>query len=149
MKNILDTVVKEIESATEKFPTWPTDPLHAVAVLGEEYGELQKAVLQFVYEPKKSSREHIEEEAIQTAAMAIRFLLSLNEYSYLGSQQHEQPVPDDSAPASRRIDDLEHLFHCAVRLRATPPVDDDFPEVMHHFDCAIKKLTEQGAKGGE
>lgn len=94
MKNILDAVCKEVEAATEKFPTWPTDPLHAVAVLGEEYGELQKAVLQFVYEPQKSSREHIEEEAIQTAAMAIRFLLSLNEYSYLGSQQHKQIIND-------------------------------------------------------
>jgi hypothetical protein len=31
-------VLAELDRATRKFPTWPTDPLHAVAVLGEEAG---------------------------------------------------------------------------------------------------------------
>lgn len=64
-------VLAELERATRKFPTWPTDPLHAVVVLGEEFGELTKAVLE--------------------------------------------------------------------RLRRTPVVDDDFPEMMHRFDGALRE----------
>lgn len=83
-------VLKEVEKAIEKFPTWPTDPLHALAVLGEEYGELNKAVLQYTYEPHKTSLEEIKTEAIQTAAMALRFLTSLDTYQYKKSEQHHQ-----------------------------------------------------------
>lgn len=84
----------EVASASAKFPTWPTDPLHALAVLGEEYGELNKAVLQMVYEPHKASAslENVRDEAIQTAAMALRFLMSLDQYKYGPSEQHVQQV---------------------------------------------------------
>ena len=40
--NALHEILAELERATEKFPTWPTDPLHALAVLGEEFDELTK-----------------------------------------------------------------------------------------------------------
>ena len=83
-------MLNEVEAAVEKFPTWPTDPLHALAVLGEEYGELNKAVLQYTYEPHKTSLKEIETEAVQTAAMALRFLISLNTYQYKKSEQHKQ-----------------------------------------------------------
>lgn len=88
--NITEEVITELQRATEKFPTWPTDPLHAVAILGEEYGELNKAVLQSIYEPHKSSPDEVREEAIQTAAMALRFLLSLDKYDYRECEQHKQ-----------------------------------------------------------
>lgn len=83
-------VFDEIERAVAKFPTWPTDPLHAVAVLGEEFGELTKAVLQSIYEPHKSSPVDVREEAVQVAAMAFRFLASLDQYDYAPGVQHEQ-----------------------------------------------------------
>ena len=54
-KSPLLDVIAELGKALRKFPTWPTDPLHALAVLGEEYGELNKAMLQLVYEPHKTS----------------------------------------------------------------------------------------------
>lgn len=93
MDTTLNQVVAELARATAKFPTWPTDPLHALAVVGEEYGELQKAVLQHVYEPGKAvSRQDIREEAIQTAAMALRFAVSLSIYEYAPGQQHQQPT---------------------------------------------------------
>lgn len=87
---VLLPVLAEIERATRKFPTWPTDPLHALGVVGEEFGELGKAVLQAVYEPHKSGRAQVRDEAIQTAAMAIRFVASLDAYNYNGSAQHRQ-----------------------------------------------------------
>lgn len=90
-------VLEELERAKRKFPTWPTDPLHAVAVLGEEYGELNKAVLQAVYEPHKSGRVEVREEAIQTAAMALRFIDSLEQYRYHESHQHLQKQEVDYA----------------------------------------------------
>ena len=82
----------EIDRAVRKFPTWPTDPLHAMAVLGEEYGELNKAVLQLTYEPQKtgSSLQEVRNEAIQTAAMAFRFVMSLDRYKYGECEQHHQ-----------------------------------------------------------
>ncbi len=93
MKNKAEIVAKiceEIDRATVKFPLWPDDPLHALAVVQEEIGELQKEILQSCYEPTKSNAFTVEKEAIQTAAMAIRFLMSLDDYVYLPGQQHAQ-----------------------------------------------------------
>jgi hypothetical protein len=85
-------VLDEVTRATRKFPTWPTDPLHAVAVLGEEFGELTKAILQTTYEPHKVADGELRTEAIQTAAMSLRFLASLEHYEFARSRQHEQGI---------------------------------------------------------
>lgn len=109
---ITASVLAELERATCKFPTWPTDPLHAVAVLGEEFGELTKAVLQSVYEPHKVKPGNVREEAMQTAAMALRFLLSLDRYAYVPGFQHvqgdagETPIP--RAPNTLKVRDAVH-----------------------------------------
>lgn len=89
---LVSEVLSELERATIKFPTWPTDPLHALVVLGEEYGELTKAMAQLTYEPEKSSAEEARIEAIQTAAMALRLAMSLDRYNYKPSQQHDQEI---------------------------------------------------------
>jgi hypothetical protein len=83
-------VLHEMERASTKFPTWPTDPLHAVGVVAEEMGELQKEVMQLTYEPHKSSPESVRKEAVQLAAMAMRFLVSLDRYVYAPGPQHSQ-----------------------------------------------------------
>jgi len=71
-QQILEAILKEVERAERKFPDWPTDIIHAAAIVGEESGELTRAALQWTYE----GGELIEaqKEAIQVAAMAIRFL---------------------------------------------------------------------------
>lgn len=89
---VTDATMLEVTKATDKFPTWPTDPLHALAVLGEEFGELTKAVLQHTYEPHKATLDDVREEAVQVSAMAIRFLLSLNQYEYKKCNQHTQSL---------------------------------------------------------
>lgn len=99
---IVQMVFAELKRAVIRFPTWPTDPLHALAVLGEEYGELTKAMLQHTYEPHKSTREDVRTEAIQTAAMALRLLLSLDRYEYRHSAQHEQCTPEKLAPDGKK-----------------------------------------------
>lgn len=92
-------VQAELARAVAKFPTWPSDPLHALAVLGEEFGELTKAMLQHTYEPHKGvTSEDIRDEAIQTAAMALRLAMSLPCYQYRRAPQHSQGgdnLPDD------------------------------------------------------
>lgn len=88
--DVIGGVWNELERAVAKFPTWPTDPLHALAVLGEEFGELTKDVLQMTYEPGKTSAENVRKEAIQTAAMALRFVASLDAYIYKAGEQHRQ-----------------------------------------------------------
>lgn len=87
---VIDLIVAELERAGEKFPTWPTDPLHALAVLGEEFGELTQAVVEATYEPHKSKRADVQKEAVQVAAMAIRFLASMDRYEFRPSVQHDQ-----------------------------------------------------------
>jgi NTP pyrophosphatase (non-canonical NTP hydrolase) len=97
--NIEQLVQAELARAVKKFPTWPTDPFHALAVLGEEFGELTKAMLQHAYEPHKGiTQQDIRDEAIQTAAMALRLAVSLPIYAYRKSPQHSQVadnLPDD------------------------------------------------------
>lgn len=90
LQHVTEDILREIAFALEKFPTWPTDPIHALAVLGEEFGELNKAVLQQTYEPHKNEMGAVRKEAIQTAAMALRFLVSLDTYDYAPCHQHVQ-----------------------------------------------------------
>ena len=88
--DVVNDVMAELEKAIRKFPTWPTDPLHALGVLNEEIGELNKAVLQQVYEPSKNPTDAVRNEALQSAAMMIRFLVSMDTYQFNRSYQHEQ-----------------------------------------------------------
>ena len=86
----IEAIREEVAKATAKFPTWPTDVIHAAAVVGEEAGELGKACLEATYEKPKSSPADCEMEAIQTGAMAVRFLMSLEHYDYTPGWQHSQ-----------------------------------------------------------
>ena len=65
-------VQAELARAVAKFPTWPTDPLHALAVLGEEFGELTKAMLQHTYEPHKGvTAQDIRDGDVQDEAIKL------------------------------------------------------------------------------
>lgn len=88
--DVINDVWDELHKATQKFPTWPTDPIHAAAVIAEEVGELHKAVLQQVYEPHKNADGDVRKEAIQSAAMLVRFLMSLDKYDWKPGEQHKQ-----------------------------------------------------------
>ena len=88
----LNEILLELERAISKWPAWPTDPLHAMAIVHEEVGELGKEVLQFVYEPHKSSRGAIYKEAIQAAAMLFRFIRELDNYHFQPGQMMNQDL---------------------------------------------------------
>jgi len=84
---IVEEVLQEVERACRKFPLWPVDPLHAVAVVAEESGELVKATLESVYEPSKARLQDARAEAIQVAAMAIRFVVGCESYELREAEQ--------------------------------------------------------------
>lgn len=90
--NVVAEVLAELETAVVKFPTWPVDPLHAAGVINEEVGELNKAILQQVYEPHKNKPNAVRDEARQACAMLIRFLAGLDPQSYdwREGKQYEQ-----------------------------------------------------------
>ena len=64
-----------------------------MAVIQEEIGELQRAVLQCCYEPDKANTEDVMTEAIQAGAMILRFLSSLYQYQFRPGEQHKQLAP--------------------------------------------------------
>lgn len=90
LEDVLEEIKQELDRAIVKFPTWPTRVIDAGNVVSEEAGELAKACLQVTYEPHKEDMEGVRTEAIQTAAMAIRFILSIDEYDCTPGPQHEQ-----------------------------------------------------------
>lgn len=92
VQRIISEIESEIGKALVKFPTWPTRIIDAGNVVSEQGGELAKACLQVVYEPHKESLAGVRQEAIQTAAMCIRFLLSLEHYDLSPGPQHKQEL---------------------------------------------------------
>lgn len=117
--NCLAAVIEEVKAATTKFPTWPDDPLHALGIVGEEFGELTKEVMQAVYdEPApfpRSTKETIRAEATQLAAMALRFLQSIDSYILQQSNGHKQGGPD--TPDTPSLYPLDSIFGF---MQATP-----------------------------
>jgi hypothetical protein len=91
---ILQQIDAEYESAKERYPWWPADPIHAIHIMYEERGELTQAALDHVY-PKanhhgKDTIDRMKKEAIQTAAMAIRFLENIHIYNDPGGRVSDE-----------------------------------------------------------
>lgn len=83
---IIEEILQELDRALEKFPGWPSDPIHAAAIIGEEYGELTKALVELLYEPDKGvSLDDVRIEALQLAATVIRFLRDLDNFEFIAS----------------------------------------------------------------
>mgnify|MGYP001251286183 FL=1 len=79
----------ELQRAKKEHPNWPDHVVAQAAIVSEEAGELLKEALQMKYEKTDAatSIEAMKQEAIQTAAMAIRFLENLKEVNTDFSQQ--------------------------------------------------------------
>ena len=71
----IEAILLELERAETKFPAWPSDMIHAAAIVGEESGELIRAALQCYYEG--GGVVEAKKEAVQVGAMALRFLKNL------------------------------------------------------------------------
>lgn len=78
--DIVGEILTELERAETIHPNWPTDPIHAAAIMMEEAGEVVKAVNDSV--EKGSDTENCKTEAIHAAAMCIRFLKNISTYDW-------------------------------------------------------------------
>lgn len=79
----LSLLEAELERAIKVHPQWPTDAIHASAILNEEAGELTQAAIDFHF--YVDDRQRMREEAIQIGAMALRFLLNIDRYKSEGA----------------------------------------------------------------
>ena len=75
VKKVIDMIFNELKKAEDKFPTWPVDHVHGVAIMAEESGEAVQAAIDYYYE--RGSKEKVMHETAQTGAMAIRYLFAL------------------------------------------------------------------------
>lgn len=75
----LGEVLTELQRASKLYPNWPTDPVHAAAIVGEEAGELLQAALDHTYADLNhlgpNTDKRLKTESVQTCAMALRFLV--------------------------------------------------------------------------
>lgn len=72
---LFNAIRVELYEAERKHPNWPDNIIEQAAIVSEESGELIRAALQAKYEG--GDIEACRKEAIQTAAMCIRFLKNL------------------------------------------------------------------------
>ncbi|NNV54558.1 hypothetical protein [Limnovirga soli] len=72
LKRNIISMLQEYQSACDKHPEWPANFIEGAAIVCEESGELIRAALQEKYEKGRYYDMH--KEAIQTGAMALRFL---------------------------------------------------------------------------
>ncbi|QBH96808.1 hypothetical protein EKN56_10550 [Limnobaculum zhutongyuii] len=78
LSHLLLLLQAELERAVTVHSQWPTDAIHASAILNEEVGELTQAAIDFHF--YFDGHQRLREEAIQVGAMALRFLLNIDSY---------------------------------------------------------------------
>ena len=74
---IIGEVLDELLRAETKYPDWPADLIHQVAIMQEESGEAIRAALNHVYHGEPL--DDVRVELIQTAAMCLRCLKNMGE----------------------------------------------------------------------
>lgn len=82
----------ELYRAMKKHPSWPTDPVHALNAFRHEVDGLSFIVGQLITQPypQTVTKDEARRQALQCAAMCLRFLLSLHRYDFTPSAQHRQ-----------------------------------------------------------
>lgn len=78
VKPIFDLVLLELESAYKNHPIWPGNHVTGAAIILEEAGELIQSVLDVYWHGLIEEKSNMVDEAIQTAAMVVRFLIELD-----------------------------------------------------------------------
>jgi hypothetical protein len=73
IKDVVGQILEEYIRASD-IHQFPVDVIHAAAIVSEEAGELVKAANDTYYHDCPAHRQNLMEEAVQTGAMAIRFL---------------------------------------------------------------------------
>lgn len=75
----------ELTKAKNKFPTFPTSMVEAVAVMTEEAGETTQKANEYNWEG--ASKDEVLKEVIQTGAMALRVMINWENLKQSRSEQ--------------------------------------------------------------
>ena len=67
-------VQRELAQARWKFGWWPQNPVEAAAIVNEEAGEVVKGINNWHHGHGDDTPEEIYKEAVQAAAMLVRFV---------------------------------------------------------------------------
>ena len=76
-ESLVNIILAELRRAESKYPAWPADLIHQVAIMQEESGEAIRAALNHVYHGEPL--EDVRGELVQTAAMCLRCLKNMGE----------------------------------------------------------------------
>ena len=76
--SIIDDIHSEYCRACKKWPKWPDDLIHQVAIMIEESGESMRDALRYQYD-EGATLDDLRKELIQTGAMVVRCLINLKE----------------------------------------------------------------------
>ena len=79
---LVHEILCELKRAESIHPVWPNDPIYAAAIIGEEAGEVIKAVNNAVTGKKDGKDSDYRTEAVQCAAMCLRFLKNLDNFDW-------------------------------------------------------------------
>lgn len=148
-ERVIKSVVDELDRAVKKHPVWPTDLVHAAAIVGEESGELLRASIQWAHESGELGA--VLEEARHVAATAIRFLYVFGETSperlsplqpsstiahWLDPGELAEPLPttmDDLLAACGNLMDRS----CTWEILGNPKFADSHGQVYAVQLCAV------------
>ena len=73
VNEIFNEILTELDRAESKFPEWPRDIVHAVAILSKCIGECNMDALN-LYNHKETDISIIKQRLIETGAMVVRCL---------------------------------------------------------------------------
>ena len=88
-KTVFDEILFELLRAEKKFPNWPRDPVHGVAIMMEEAGEAIQAAIDFYYK-REETPEKLRKELLQTAAMATRMIIFVDKHKLKQEKSNDQ-----------------------------------------------------------
>ena len=119
----------ELLSAEEKFPGWPEDVIHAAAIVAEERGELLKAAIDFCF--GRGTRDGLIKEATQVGAMAIRFLMHVEDYQPL-EEAAEPTAMETRSKYLRKKYQIYRTYYTCLEFRSQEILRkiEGYPEIL-------------------
>ena len=75
IEQIFTDVLLELERARRLHPAWPTDIVHAAALMTEEAGETLKEANNYYFGHKGGTLASIRQETLETMATCVRLLI--------------------------------------------------------------------------
>lgn len=93
VEELLTEVKTELSKAMTAYPWWPKTIVAQAAIAAEESGEVVKAANNYYWDHDIDTLDDIEQEAIQAAAMFVRF--AINVRLSRGDGGMPRATPDD------------------------------------------------------